>query len=290
MLHIPLWKRVVIWGLVALGLLYAMPNAFYSRVETHNDALVAIERQGSTPEREAQAAVWPSFLPSSLVNLGLDLRGGAHLMAEVQVADVYKDRMDGYWPEIRDALRAARDQVGTIRRLDGPPGELRIGISNPDGMARALEIVRGLARPVTSLTGVGATDIEVQGQNGQLVVTLSEAERAATDDRTIRQSLEIIRRRVDEVGTREPTIQRQGQDRILIQVPGIGSAEELKQLIGTTAKLTFNGVEGRTTDAQVDPGARNLLLPSMDEQGVYYIVQQTPVVSGEDLTDAQPSF
>ncbi|MFH7416723.1 protein translocase subunit SecD, partial [Pseudomonas syringae pv. tagetis] len=81
-----------------------------------------------------------------------------------------------------------------------------------------------------------------------MIVTLSAAERAATDDRTIQQSLEIVRRRVDEVGTREPTIQRQGQDRILIQVPGIGSAEELKELIGTTAKLTFNPVVGRGTD------------------------------------------
>ncbi len=108
-----------------------------------------------------------------------------------------------------------------------------------------------------------------------IVVQLSEAERAATDTRTIQQSLEIIRRRVDEVGTREPTIQRQGADRILIQVPGIGSAAELKALIGTTAQLTFNPVVGRTTDPDTDPGPRNLLLPSMDEEGVFYIVEQT---------------
>jgi preprotein translocase subunit SecD len=92
----------------------------------------------------------------------------------------------------------------------------------------------------------------------------------------MQQSLEIIRRRVDEVGTREPTIQRQGEDRILIQVPGIGSAAELKALIGTTAQLTFNPVVGRTTDAGADPGARKIILPSMDERAVFYIVEQTP--------------
>ena len=117
-----------------------------------------------------------------------------------------------------------------------------------------------------------------------------EAERAATDDRTIQQSLEIVRRRVDEVGTREPTIQRQGKDRILIQVPGIGSAEELKKLIGTTAKLTFNPVVGRGTDPNARPGPGHVLLPSMDEPGVFYTLEENPVVTGEDLTDARPSF
>jgi len=121
-------------------------------------------------------------------------------------------------------------------------------------------------------------------------VRLTPEEQAATDDRTMQQSVEIIRRRVDEVGTREPTIQRQGADRILIQVPGIGSAGELKALIGTTAQLTFHPVVGRTTDAAQSPGARQMVLPSLDESGVFYIVEQTPVVTGEELVDAQPSF
>ncbi|MDF0601486.1 protein translocase subunit SecD [Psychromarinibacter sp. C21-152] len=290
MLHIPLWKRVVIFGLVALGLLFAMPNLFYSRVEQHNDAVSAIEAQGATPEREAAAGVWPSWLPSTLVNLGLDLRGGAHLLAEVQVEDVYEERMNGYWPEVRDALREVRDEVGTIRRQDSEPGVLRVRISRPEGMATALEVVRALARPVVSLSGAGSNDIEVAGQGDEIVVQLTDAERRATDNRTLQQSLEIIRRRVDEVGTREPTIQRQGEDRILIQVPGIGSADELKELIGTTAKLTFHPVVRRTSEPPDNPGARNVAYPSMDEEGVWYVLEETPVVSGEELTDAQPAF
>jgi len=290
MLHIELWKRVVIWGLVAIGLIYAAPNMFYSRVEGHNDALKTITTSGETPALAAERDVWPDWLPSSLVNLGLDLRGGAHLLAEVQVADVYADRMDSYWPEIRDALRPLRDTVGTVRRAPGPKDQLSIQISKPEGMATAMDTIRGLATRVVSLQNIGATDIDVSGVGDTITVKLSDAEIQATDDRTMQQSLEIIRRRIDEVGTREPTIQRQGTDRILIEVPGIGSATELKALIGTTAKLTFNPVVGRTTDENADPGPRNVLYPSADEKGVYYILEPTAVVTGEELTNAQPSF
>ncbi|QDY68990.1 protein translocase subunit SecD [Qingshengfaniella alkalisoli] len=291
MLQIPMWKRIVIWGLCALGLLMAMPNAFYPRVERHNDAVKTIEAGAeATPELQADRAGWPNWLPSDIVNLGLDLRGGAHLLAQVQVSDVYADRLNGFWPELRDALRAERATVGTIRRQPAPEDELRVRISQPENIDAAAQIARDLSRPIVSLTGAGSSDITVTSEGADMVVRLSDAEKQATDDRTIRQSLEIIRRRVDEVGTREPTIQRQGEDRILIQVPGIGSAEELKSLIGTTAKLTFHPVVGRTTDASADPGLRNLLLPSMDEPGTYYMVEEDAVVTGEELTDAQPAF
>lgn len=290
MLHIDTWKRVLIWLVCVTGLLMALPNAFYTRVEQSNDAKAAIELGIDTPEMQAEAAQWPNWLPSSLVNLGLDLRGGAHLLAEVKVSDVYESRMDAMWPEIRDALRDERATVGTIRRQNSAPDEIRVRISQPEGMARALEVVRGLARQVQTLSGVGATDIEARAEGDTIVVQLSDAEKLASDDRTVRQSLEIIRRRIDEVGTREPTIQRQGADRILIQVPGIGSAGELKEIIGTTAQLTFNPVAGRTTDADTAPGIGQEVVPSLDEDGVYYILESAPVVTGEELVDAQPAF
>lgn len=287
----PLWKRVLIWGICALGLIYAMPNLFYSRVEGHNDAAKAIAAAGvATPDEEVALAGWPDWLPSGLVNLGLDLRGGAHLLAEVQVADVYADRIDSMWTTVRDALREERDVVGGVRREPSEPGVLKVKIGNPAGMAKALETVKALAQPVVSLTGVGQNDIEVAAEGDVIVVKLSEAERIATDDRTMRQSLEIVRRRIDEVGTREPTIQRQGDDRILIQVPGIGSAAELKALIGTTARLTFHAVVRRAADGTADPGPRNLVLPSMNEKDTFYVVEKTPVLSGEELVDAQPAF
>ena len=131
MLQIDTWKRVLIWALVVAGLVLAAPNLFYNRVESHNDAVKAIEAQGSTAEREAQASVWPTWLPSDLVNLGLDLRGGAHLLAEVRLSDVYAARMEALWPEVRDVLRDARDEVGTIRLQPSDPGILRVRISIP---------------------------------------------------------------------------------------------------------------------------------------------------------------
>ncbi|MDM7968791.1 MAG: protein translocase subunit SecD [Paracoccaceae bacterium] len=294
MLQIDLWKRLLIWLTVGVGLALALPNGFYSRVEGANDARAALEAMpagANDATLEAQAANWPSFLPSSLVNLGLDLRGGAHLLAEVRVADVYEARLQGMWPDVRDLLREERDTVGTIRLQPSATDELRVRLNErPDQAQRAAELVRGLARPVSSLTGAGASDIDVSVDGSDIVIRLSEAERQATDDRTVQQSLEIIRRRIDEVGTREPTIQRQGADRILIQVPGVGSAAELKEIIGTTAQLTFQPVVTRTTNAQMPPGAGNELLPSLDEQGQFYVLEQAPVVTGEELVDAQPAF
>ncbi|PID37360.1 MAG: protein translocase subunit SecDF [Rhodobacterales bacterium] len=290
MLQFSPFKRIVILGLVALGIYFAAPNAFYSRVEAHNDALAQIGKTGETELLVAERDAWPGWMPSSLVSLGLDLRGGAHLLAEVQVEDVYAARMDAYWPEVRDTLREARATIGSVRRIDSPEGELWVRIGKPEQLAAAVDLVRGLASPVATLTGVGSDDIEVTGAGDVMKITLSEAERIATDDRTMQQSLEIIRRRVDEVGTREPTIQKQGERRILIQVPGLGSAEELKSIIGTTAQLTFHPVVSRTSDANAPTGSRNVLYPSLNEDGVYYVLEKTPVVTGEDLTDAQPSF
>ncbi|MDF3413338.1 protein translocase subunit SecD [Sulfitobacter sp. M57] len=286
MLQIDLWKRILIALTCALGVWLALPNAFYGPVEQHNDAVAAIELSGSTETLEAQKALWPDWMPSQLVNLGLDLRGGAHLLAEVKVEDVYANRMAAQWPEVRDALR----DLTPVRRQQSPDDELRVRLNDPSKMAEAMEIVRGLARPVPTLTGAGSTDISVRGEDGMIIVTLSEAEKQATDERTMQQSLEIIRRRIDEVGTREPTIQRQGADRILIQVPGIGSAAELKEIIGTTAQLTFSPVVSRGSDANANPGIGNKLIPSVDEPGAFYVVESAPVVTGEELVDAQPSF
>ena len=290
MLQIDLWKRITIWLCCIVGLLLALPNGFYTRVETHNDAVAAIELQGATPELEAAASVWPDWMPNALVNLGLDLRGGAHLLAEVRLEDVYASRMDAMWPEIRDALRPERATVGGVRQQPSERGEIRVRIGESDGMARALEVVRGLARPVQTLSGVGATDIDVRAEGDVIIVTLSEAEKLSTDERTMQQSLEIIRNRIDEVGTREPTIQRQGAERILIQVPGIGSASELKDIIGTTAQLTFNPVVSRGSNPNASAGIGNKILPSLDEEGQFYTVEAAPVVTGEELVDAQPSF
>ena len=290
MLQISGFKQFMIWATCVIGLVLAMPNGFYTNVEKHNDALALVEAGQSSAEIDADIALWPLYLPSGLVNLGLDLRGGAHLLAEVKVDDVYASLMEVQWPIVRDALAAQRETVGFVTREDGPANLLIVRISNAEASQDAYEIVRGLAQPIISLTGVGTTDIEVSVNGPVLTVQLSEAERLAVDERTMLQSLEIIRNRIDEVGTREPTIMRQGTGRILIQVPGIGSAEELKSLIGTTAQLTFQPVVGTTGDPEASAGKGNEVLPSVNEPGLYYILERTPVVTGEELVDAQPAF
>ncbi|WP_372840595.1 protein translocase subunit SecD [Phaeovulum sp.] len=291
MLQISLWKRVLIVGVCVLGIAYAAPNMFYARVEAHNDALAAAASNGfETEEQAAARAGWPDWLPSGLVNLGLDLRGGAQLLAEVQLADVYKARMDALWPELRSVLADERATVGAVRRAPSDTGTLRVQIGEPTAMARALELAATLATPVVSLSGIGQNDLAISAEGDQIVITLSDAEKAATDSRTMQQSLEIIRRRVDEVGTREPTIQRQGSDRILIQVPGIGSAEELKALIGTTAQLAFHPVISRGSNANAIAGVGEVIYPSIEEKGLYYTLDSVPVVTGEELTDALPDF
>jgi preprotein translocase subunit SecD len=288
MLHFPLWKRLLVIGLVLAGFVVAFPNLFYDRVERANDARELAERTGQPAGPEAD--LWPGWLPSGLVNLGLDLRGGAHLLVEVAREDVYADRLEGMWPQVRDAIRGLGEVAGTVRRVESPPDELRVRIGNEAALPQAAEAVRGLAQPVFSLTGAGARDLDVIIDGSDLVIRLTAAEKAAIDERTMEQSLEIIRRRVDETGTREPTIQRQGADRILIQVPGIGSAEELMEIIGRTARLSFHHVVSRTTSPDASPGLENIVVPSMDEDGVYYLLERRAVVTGEQLVDAQPAF
>jgi preprotein translocase subunit SecD len=288
MLNFPMWKRLLVIGICLAGILTAFPNLFYERVERANDARLLAERTSQTPGPDAD--LWPSWLPSGIVNLGLDLRGGAHLLVEVAREDVYADRLEGLWPQVRDTLRGVGDEIGSVRRVESPADELRVRIGNPAAIPAAIESLRTISQPVFSLTGAASRDLDIRAEGEDIVVTLTAAERAAIDERTMEQSLEIIRRRVDETGTREPTIQRQGADRILIQVPGIGSAEELMEIIGRTARLSFHPVVSRTSDPDVSTGLENVLYPSMDEPGIYYLLERRAVVSGEQLVDAQPSF
>ena len=281
---------MLIYGLVIAGLLFALPNAFYSRVESFNDASLAIENGQDPTLFKDERKLWLECLPTSLVNLCLDLRGGAHLLAEVRTTDVHAQKIKSLWVDVRDVLRQKRSDIGTIRLQDSNPGTLRVKISKPDAMQTAIEAVSSLSKPVVSLIQAGADDLKIWSDGDELLVSLSDAEVLATDERTMRQSLEIIRRRVDEVGTREPTIQRQGIDRILIQVPGIGSATELKELIGTTAQLTFQAVIGKNSSSTPKSAFGSEVLPSLDEEGVYYTLESAAVVTGEQLVDAQPSF
>ncbi len=291
MLYFAPWKKALVALCCLAGVLFSIPNLFYSDVERANDARAALAAGRTDPGLLEDAARWPDWLPSGLVNLGLDLRGGAHLLVEVKVEDVYAERMDALWPEVRAALRELRDEIGSFRRLREGGDELVIRLSDPAGAELALDAIRKLATPVSGgLLGVGGPDIEAEADGPIITVRLTEAARDAIDEATMRQSLEIIRRRIDAAGTREPTIQRQGRDRILIQVPGIGSAEELLSLIGTTAKLTFHLVDSASADASTRPGPGKIKVPDANDPDRFYILERQALITGERLTDAQPGF
>ena len=273
-----------IWALYGV-----LPHFNYSVVEKANDSRKMLEAGENLNDLHAtRINSWPVWLSSNLINLGLDLRGGAHLLVEVTLEDVHQEQINGIWPEIRKSLRKIRGQIGSIRRVESSEVSLSIRIEKEESIELAVKEIKKLASFVGTVTEPSRFDIEVAGQT--LIVSLSESGKRKANNRTLEQSLEIIRRRVDEAGTREPSIQRQGERRILVQVPGIGSAEELLELIGKTAKLTFNTVLKRTNNSSFSTKASNILLPSADEEGTYYVVARTAVVSGDELTNAQPSF
>jgi len=269
----------------------SVPHLNYSRVETFNDAQQALESGVElTASLSNDLQRWPKWLPSKIINLGLDLRGGAHLLVEVSLEDVYSERLNFIWNDVRTKLREMRDEIGSIRRTDSDIGSLKINIEKVEYIGKAVSVIKKLSQPVASLVSLNATTFNVSSIGNNLVIQLSPEEKKILNDRTMAQSLEIIRRRVDEAGTREPSIQRQGERRILVQVPGIGSAEELLQLIGKTAKLTFNAVEARSSDKDKDVGFGRMVLPDATRSDLFYILDSKDVVSGSDLTNAQAAF
>lgn len=258
MLQFPTWKIVLVVLVCLLGVVYATPNAF---------------------DRDAFGEV-PTGLPGRQINLGLDLQGGSYLLLQVDTAVVVQERLEAIVEAARRELRDAKiGYVGLGVHADAAAFDVR--------EAGDLERARQLARDFEPGTAVTA-------EGDRVSIRLTEQTVNEISRNAVQQSIEIVRRRVDETGTREPLIQRQGDNRILIQLPGIDNPERVKSLIGQTAKLTFQLVDS-TVSAQeaqqgrVPPGSK--LLPSADQQGPsHYVVKRRVMVSGENLVDAQPSF
>ncbi|MEM7237843.1 MAG: protein translocase subunit SecD [Pseudomonadota bacterium] len=271
MLYFAPWKRFLIIGLCLIGTIFAAPNLL---------------------DRETRESL-PTWLPRDAVNLGLDLRGGAHLLVEVQVREVVADRMLNLRADVGQALRDAN--VRRFTNLRATEGDVSVRITNAADFDRARSALGGLAQPVGGslgfAQGLGGPDLEVTDEANQtLRLELTEPAIQELTDRTMAQSLEIIRRRIDEAGTREPSIQRQGEDRVLIQVPGIGSAEELLGLIGRTAKLSFHQVKGFGPDAR-NPGPGDFIASgSAAEGGERYLLERRPILTGDNLVDSQLGF
>jgi preprotein translocase subunit SecD len=283
MLKFPLWKILLILMPCLWGIYSFSPHFFYSQVEKYNDLKKSGLVETQKPLLEPQ--LWYDWAPSDLVNLGLDLRGGAHVLVEVNLEDVYSERIQNFWPEIRKNLRAIRNDVGSFsQEISALNDSLIITISKKEGIEKAVSF---LNKELSSKKNI----LEIlRFEDNKIKVSFNEQEKRKIDNQTMDQSLEIIRRRVDEAGTREPTIQKQGSRRILIQVPGLGSAEELLQLIGRTAKLTFHPVIKNSVSCEKKPGITSIIVENFDDIDNCLELEKKFVVSGSQLTNAQPSF
>ena len=300
MLHFAPWKKLSIFAVCLLGILFAMPNLWYESADQASRAGDAIEagrfggeNQPTRDELQERIDAWPSFLPGDVVNLGLDLRGGVHLLVDVQVEEVWDERIRNLRREAFDALKDEK----ILRKISVDDGRVIVKPNDPAQQAQAGEVLRGLVQPVggggiaggfgMAASGIIENDLIVTEIPGGWTLELSEAGKSEITNRTMAQSLEIMRRRIDETGTREPTIQRQGDRRILIQVPGLSSSAELLEIIGKTAKLTFHDVIGFGADARNAGPSEKIVA---DEQGERFLLEDRAVLTGENLVDAQLGF
>ena len=211
------------------------------------------------------------------VNLGLDLQGGSSLLLEVDLTSALKDRMQSLEDSARSALKDARVRYqGISSSADG----LKIRIEDANARSKAITPLRKMDEGLT-----------VSESNGTLVVIYDEQALNQIKSKLVEQSIEIVRKRIDEYGTNEPIIQSQGYGRILVQLPGIQNPEEVKVLLGKTAKMTFHLVDSSTTVTEAKRGklksSSRIIRGSEGEQ---YVIVRKPAVGGETLTDAGVSF
>ena len=258
MIRIPLWKTLLTVGICFLGIIFISPN-FFSR---------------------DQLASCPSWFPKNKIVLGLDLQGGAHLLLEVDFNAVLEEQMHSLSDATRSTLR--KEHIG-YTGLTAKNNFVTFTLRNPADLEKAKALLQQNNR-----------DIEISSTaEGQLTLTLNETAINERKKSALAQSIEIVRRRIDETGTAEPFIQQQGTDRILIQLPGLDDPTRIKNLLGQTAKLQFRFVDMSASAEPGKPSLGNDVLPSQDSHNgkpIYYAVNKQQIVSGENLTDAQPGF
>jgi protein-export membrane protein SecD len=300
MLHFSPWKTAFILLVVFAGVVFASPNLM------------------SEPMREDL----PGFLPSSTINLGLDLQGGSHLLLEVDVDKVKEERLEAALDDARSRLRSERIPAGSFAVVND---EVTLRVTREEDADRAEEALEDLSQPVDPALGNiigGARTLTIARDGTQFRIAVTPEYLEEIRRRTVAQSIEIIRRRIDVLGTTEPTIQRQGRDRVLVQVPGIDDPQRLKDLIGQTAKMTFhmvtsasaadieNAVNGRISPLEsllpmIDPfvypeGHPQAGEPAPSDDKEYWgqcltqvnciLVQKRATLSGEDLRSAGQGF
>ncbi|MDQ6432939.1 protein translocase subunit SecDF [Mesorhizobium sp. LHD-90] len=271
MLYFSRWKTISIWSVVLLGVIFAIPNLF---TQSFRDSL-------------------PGWIPNRPMTLGLDLQGGSHILLAVDRNDLVNERLQTVRDDIRTLLRDAK--IG-YTGLSGTGTSVQVRIREANEVEQAKTALATLIQPVSSgVFGTGSlAELTLEEpEQGLLRYTLTEEGINYRMSSAVTQSIEVIGRRVNELGTTEPTIQRQGADRILVQVPGLQDPQRLKEILGQTAKLTFQMVDQSMPvqeAVQGRPPAGSSVLYSTDDPPVPYLIEDRVIVSGENLVDAQASF
>jgi protein-export membrane protein SecD len=281
MLHFQRWKMILVFGVVIAGILFALPNLFPA----------------------ATMARLPAWLPHKQVNLGLDLQGGAHLLYQIDEKEMVQDWLNTIRGDVRETLRRAR--IGyTDLALNVANRSVSVKIRDAVDEDKAYDELRKLAQPIGGnvFSGFSGYDMDVakEGTDG-VSLTITDVGMTHRMGNAIQASIETIRRRVDAFGTTEPSIQREGRDRVLVQVPGIQDVQRLKELIGKTGKLEFKLVDPSVNAVQV---AETKQVPVGDElvfgnppsgappgsPQIPYVLKSQVLVSGQNLVDAQAAF
>ena len=255
MFNYPKWKIALITVIAAAGLFFCVPN-FLPKAQ-----------QEKLPE-------W--WRP---MTLGLDLQGGSQLLLQVDLDQVVTDQLNG----ILDAARSnLREKSIRYTGLNVSDGALNVKIVKDDQIARAKELLRKIDKG----------NLEVTEDGNLLTVRYTEQALTKMKSDAVDQSIEIVRRRIDQLGTREPSIMRQGSDRIMVQLPGVEDPNEVKKLLGKTAKMSFHFVDEKTTLADARRGKispESKVVPGNDDAG-HYVIERKSIVGGEHLTDARADF
>ena len=275
MLHFARWQIVLVVLVVVMGVLAVLPNLVPRSV----------------------LAPLPDWLPKERIVLGLDLQGGAYLLYEVDRDDYQEKRLRSLTGEVRQALRTS-PRIG-YTGLGVVDGGVQVRIRDAAEFDDARQRLSELTNPLTqNLFGGQATEEFAlsEGSNNVLRLDFTSEGLSQRIASIVDQSIEVVRRRIDELGTTEPNIQREGEDRILVEAPG-GNPEQLKGLVGTTAQLTFHLVDTTVSGEEAmqsrpPPGTMVLLTSEEDELEPLqpYVVEESPLLTGEDLVDAQPGF
>ncbi|WP_107990557.1 protein translocase subunit SecD [Breoghania corrubedonensis] len=274
MLYFARWKVVSILLVVFAGFIFTIPN-FFTRDEV---------------------ASWPDWVPGRQLVLGLDLQGGAYLLYEVDRGSYEEKRLQALVGDIRTSLRQSEPRIGYtglgVKNDKTVQFRLRDTGRIDEARARLKDLVNPLDASLFAGTQINEFSFTI-ADDGLVRFSFTDEGLAQRIRSVVDQSIEVIRRRVDQLGTTEPSIQRQGEDRILVEAPGLDDPERLKTLIGQTAQMTFHLVDSNANvqqAIQTRPPAGDLLVYSTDDPPVPYLIDETPLLTGEDLQDSQATF